>query len=144
MSGPCFGDVAEDRGVDLAVEQHLLQVLPLGRPLDVGRIAVLGQMRVLERDPRHALEIDAVVLGEETAHPRAGRLGVGADTDALAAQIAGRQRAAVRVVEDRVMLIAADDRRRQQHVRLAVLVSLQIGDDGELPEVVLAGRASSP
>ena len=64
-------------------------------------------MRVLERDPRNALQIDTVVLGEESAHPRAGRLRVGANTHALAIQLAWGERAAIRVVEDRVMLIPA-------------------------------------
>jgi hypothetical protein len=134
---PFFGDVAEHRRVDFAVEQHLLQHLPRRRALHVGRLFVLGQMRVLERHPRNAAVIDAVVVRENAAHPHAGRLRVRANADAFAIQLTRRQRAALRVVEDRVVLTSSERRRGQQHVRLAVLESLQIGIQRNFAEVVL-------
>ena len=49
---------AEDRGVKLAVEQHFGDVLAGGGALDAGRVAIFGDVRVLERDPFHRAEIE--------------------------------------------------------------------------------------
>ena len=43
---------------------------------------------------------------------------------------------ALRIVGDGVVLAAPDHHGRQEHVRLAVGLGLQIGDDGELADIV--------
>ena len=92
LQRPLFGDIAEDRRIDLAVEQHLLDRFAFRRALHILGIAIFGQMRVLENNPGDAIQIDAVILGQKAAHPGARRLGIGAHADALAVQIARRQR----------------------------------------------------
>ena len=54
--------VADNAGVELAVEQHLRQILAGRGALDVRRVLELGEMRILEGDPFHLLFVDAVLL----------------------------------------------------------------------------------
>ena len=79
--------VADDGRVELAVEQHLHQRLAFRRARDEIRVLVLGEMRILERDPLHLGGIDAVIVGEKAAHPGAGRLRIGAHADPLAVEV---------------------------------------------------------
>src|SRR5688572_8434912 len=63
---------AEARRVELAGEQHGIDLLPCGRALYVRWIAEFGDVRLLVRDPLDLREIDAVVLGQDAANPGAG------------------------------------------------------------------------
>src|SRR5512132_1865385 len=102
--------VAENCGIELAIEQHLLQLFSGRRALDSAGIAILGHMRLLERDPRDALEINVIVTSQNPSHPHPRRDGVGAHADPFAVEICRCEQTAIRVVEDRVMLTAAHDR----------------------------------
>jgi len=96
-------------------------------------------MRIVERDPGHAIEIDTVFMLEHAADPKSGGLRIGADGRpfdlrcpwASALKMLG-------VVSDAMVLEPAGDRRRKQHVRLAVCFRLQERDDRELAAVILA------
>jgi hypothetical protein len=48
-------------------------------------------MGVLERDPIDRVKIDAIIIGEDSAQPRAGGGRKGADADAFAVQAGRRQ-----------------------------------------------------
>ena len=92
-------------------------------------------MGVLERDPIDRIEVDAVIIGENAAQPRAGRGGEGADTDALAVQIGRLQGSLLRIVKRVSVLKPRHHNARQQHHRLAKTFRHQIGDDGHLRDV---------
>src|SRR5690606_21166435 len=77
---------AENCRVDLSCMEHGFEALA-GCTLDAGRVAVLGNMRVLERYPLHAFARDAIVIGEDTAQPGASCLRVGAHADAVAGKV---------------------------------------------------------
>ena len=79
--------VADNGGIEFAVEQHLRQVLALGRARDEIGVLVFGEMRILERHPMDFRGINAVVVGQEAAHPGARRLRIGAHANPLARQI---------------------------------------------------------
>jgi len=93
-------------------------------------------VRVLETSPSDALDVDAEILGQEAAHPATRRLAIGAHADALAVQIGGLERAALGIIENRVMLIAPDDGRGKEDVRQPVFARLEVGDDRELAEII--------
>ena len=82
-----------EHGVELAIKQHLDDLLARRRPL--GRVLELGDMRVLERHPVDRIQIDAIVIGQDAAQPGAGRGGERADADALAVEVGRLQRAAL-------------------------------------------------
>ena len=102
---------AEHR-IEFAVEQHRHDLLSRGRAL--GGVLVFRHVRILERDPVDAVEIDAIVVGEDAANPGAGRGGEGANADALAVEVGGRQRPFGRIVDRVWVLEASDHGRRQQ------------------------------
>src|SRR6185312_9950959 len=129
------GDLAENRGIDLAGQQHRLRALARRRPLDARGIDIFRDMRVLVGDPFDVAGIDAVVMLEDAAQPGARRLAVGAHADPLALEVGRGERAALGIVEDCVVLVAPDHHDRHQHIGLAPLLGLQIGDDGELAEI---------
>src|SRR5713101_3016043 len=72
--------------IEFAVEQHLDDLFALWRTL--GGIAKFGDMRVLECDPIYRIQVDAIIIGENAAQPRAGRGGEGTDADTPALEIA--------------------------------------------------------
>jgi hypothetical protein len=78
---------AIDRSVEFAILQHLGHIFISGRALHARRVLVFGHMRVLERDPVHAADVDAVVVLENTAQPDARGLRIGAHPDAAADKI---------------------------------------------------------
>ena len=78
-----------------------------------------------------------MVVGEDAADPRAGGDRVRADADPPAGEIARRERAPGRVVDEVRVLEAAHDDRRQQDERLAVGLRDQEGHDRKLGEVEL-------
>jgi hypothetical protein len=94
-------------------------------------------VRLLEGYPFDAVEVDTVVVGQDTADPGAGGRGERADADALALEIGGRHRPLAGVVDRIGMLEAADHRRGQQRQRLAVRLGEQIGHDRHFRDVVL-------
>ena len=128
---------AEDRGVEFAVDQHLGDVFAGGGALDAGRIAVLGDMGVLERHPFHLAEVEAVILPENAADPDARGLRERAHADPAAGQVLRPHDAAFGIVQHRAMLEAPHHSRRHEHERLAVGLGLQIGDDRHLADVEL-------
>ena len=110
--------------------------LPRGA-LDARRIAVLGQMGVLERHPLHFAEIEAVVLRENAAQPYARGLRKGAHADSAAGQVLRPHRAAFGIVQHGTVLKAPKHRGRHQRQRLAVSLGLQIADDRHFAHVEL-------
>ena len=129
-------DAAVDRGIELTLEQHLGDVLA-GDALYARRIAVLGQMGVLERHPLHFAEIEAVVLRENAAQPYARGLRKGAHADSAAGQVLRPHRAAFGIVQHGTVLKAPKHRGRHQRQRLAVSLGLQIADDRHFAHVEL-------
>jgi hypothetical protein len=93
-------------------------------------------MRVLERDPFHCVEIDAVVARQNASHPGARRHCIGADTDALARQVGRFERSSLGIVRDGVMLASAHHHHRHQNIGFAERLGLQIGDDRQLGEII--------
>ncbi len=91
-----LGEVrCRDQGINVAVEQHLVELLGAGTgALDDRRIAVFRNVRVVGADPADAGEIYAVLVLEDAAHPDAGRLCVGAHGDAAAFHVLGAKLAA--------------------------------------------------
>ena len=126
------GAVAE-HGVELAREQHRDDLLVFGRAL--GGVDIFGDVGVLERHPVHALEVEAVIIGEHAAQPRPGRGGEGADADALAGELRRRQRSVIAVVDREGVLHPRRHHRRQQHHRLAEGLGDQVGHDRHLRDV---------
>src|SRR5262245_18859704 len=57
---PLFRHITQDGGVDLTVEQHLLERLSFGSALDDLGLLVFGQMWILKRHPANAVHINAV------------------------------------------------------------------------------------
>jgi hypothetical protein len=56
---------------DVAVEHHLRQFFgAFWRALGIGGISVLGQVRIVECHPGHAIEIDIVLAFEHAAGPK--------------------------------------------------------------------------
>jgi hypothetical protein len=92
-------------------------------------------MAVTERHPLDFVEIDAVFVTQNAANPQRGGLCVRANTDLPAFDIFRIEMAEVEVVARAVMLEAARDRRRQQHIRLAVRLRLQERDNREFARV---------
>jgi hypothetical protein len=129
MSSPSSG-----RG-QFAVQHHLRDRGTLGQALGVGRIGELGQVAVTQRHPGHLVEVDAVFVAQDAADPQRGGLGVGANAHLPAFDVFRVQVAEVAVEAGAVVLEAARDRGRQQHVGLAVGFGLQEGDDGQLAGV---------
>ena len=81
--------LAEHR-IEFAIDQHLDDLLALRRAH--GGVAKFGDMGILERDPVDRVQIDAIIIGENSAQPRAGRGREGTDADALVVQVGRRQR----------------------------------------------------
>ena len=79
--------VSNHRGIDFAVQQHLSEILACRRPLDDRRIAILGDVRILEGDPLDLVQVDAVFVGENAAHPGGRRDRVGTQAHALAREV---------------------------------------------------------
>src|SRR5262249_60870398 len=78
---------------ELALAQHFEEILVRARAFDALRLVVFGDMAILERDPVHLVQVDAIVVLKDAAHPHRRRLAVGANTDALAGKLGRRERA---------------------------------------------------
>jgi hypothetical protein len=124
--------LAKDR-IEFAIEQHLQDLPVLRRPL--GRIDIFGDVGILERHPADAVEIHAIVIGEDAPDPGSGRRRERADADALAFEIGGPKRCTLRIIEGMAVLEAAEQGRRQQHQRLAVCFRHQISNDRHLADI---------
>ena len=79
--------VADDAGGDIAVEQHLRQILAFRRALDDGRIVILGDMGILEGDPLNLIDVDAVIARQNSPYPRPCRHRIGAHANSLAVEL---------------------------------------------------------
>ena len=128
---------AQNRGVDLAGEQHAEQLLAGSGAVHVRRIAELRDVRLFERDPGDAIEIDAPVFRQDAAEPGHRRHGVRANADTTAGEIARRQRTALAVVDEIRMLKTPEHDGGQQHERLAVRLRDQERHDRQLGDVEL-------
>ena len=100
-----------------------------------GGVAELVDMRILERDPPHAPDIDPVIVLQMAAQPYAGRLRKGAHPDPAAGQVRRRDSALLCIVEHAMVLEPPHHHRRQQHQGLAIGPRLQIRDDRHLADV---------
>ena len=56
--------------VQFAFEQHGHGIFAGRRPLERVRVTDLGDVRIFEGDPLHAVEVDAVIVLQNAAHPR--------------------------------------------------------------------------
>ena len=112
--------------------------------LDVGGRHVRLHVLVAGQHPRHALEVDAVLRGEDAAGPDAGGDGVAAvHADAAALEILGVADARAGVVPDRAVMETAHQEDRQRGERDAVLARGEIGGQRHLADVELQ-RAHHP
>jgi hypothetical protein len=136
---PVLGHVsAQNCCRDVAVEHHLRQLFgAFGRALGIGGISVLGQVRIVECHPGHAIEIDIVLVFEHAAGPKPRGLCIGTHPHPAAFNIFGLQLSVPGVVSDAVVLEPAGDRRWKQYVRFAVCFCLQESDDRELAGIKL-------
>ena len=73
--------------------------------------------------------INTIVVTEKAAHPSSCRLRIGPHAHPLSREVVGTQCAALRVVNDCVMLTATQHGRRNEHIGLAMISRLQIGND---------------
>ena len=94
-------------------------------------------MRLLERQPLHARDVDAVVFHQDRADPGAGRHRVGAHADALAVQVLGLERAALGVVDEIRVLEARHHHEWQQPIRLAMRLGDELRHDRHLGDLEL-------
>src|SRR5437899_3762674 len=92
-------------------------------------------MAILLRHPVDAIDIDAIVVGQDAARPGDRGLAVRSHPHALAWQIRGRERAPGGAVHNRVVLEATHDGGGQKDDRLAVGLRLQIGRDRHFADV---------
>src|ERR1700736_3430597 len=90
--------VAYDRGIELAIEQHRQQLLAGRGALDRVGVAILGNVRILERDPLDLVEIHSVVLRGYAANPSAGGDRVGAHANPLARKLGWLEHSALGIV----------------------------------------------
>src|ERR1700730_17890992 len=128
--------VADDRGIELAIEQHRHQLLAGRGALDRIGVAILGNVRSLERDPLALVEIHPIVLREYAPNPCAGGDRVGAQPNPLARKLRWLEHSALGMVGDGMVLAAANDDGGQQHIRFAVRLRLEVGDYRELGKIV--------
>ena len=135
---------AEDCRIDVAIQHHLCERLAAERQADaVRRIAIVHDMRLLGAEPGHAVEINAVFMPQDPAHPHAGCLRVGAHADTAPLDVLRPHHAFVGAISNAMMLKAPDDRRRQHHERNAGLPGLKKRDDGEFTGIEAAVAPSS-
>src|SRR5262245_63947428 len=92
-------------------------------------------MAVLLRYPMDAIDIDAIVVGQDAAHPGDRGLAVRSHSHALAGQIGRRERATGGAVHNGVVLEAAHYGGGQEDERLAVGLRLQKGRDRHFADV---------
>src|SRR5262249_51230781 len=94
-----------------------------------------SDMRILKGNPPDSCNLDTIVIAEKSAHPGSCRLCIGAYAYPLSGKVMSAQCAALRVVNDRVVLPATQHRRRNEHIGLAVISRLQIGNDRQFTDV---------
>jgi len=127
----------QDRRVHLSGEEHGHQFLAFGRALDRRRITEFGDVSFLEGHPFHAVDVHAVVVGENAPQPGRGRHGVRARADAATREISGSQRPALDVVHEVRMLEAREHHRGQEHQRFAGRLRHEEGHDRKFSAVEL-------
>ncbi len=110
--------VADHRRVDLAVQQHLDELLPGGTRLIISGSRYSATCGFFERHPFHLFQIKTVIVGENAANPGCRCHRVSANAYPLPGQVGWRKRAALGIICDGVMLAAADQHCRKQHIRL--------------------------
>ena len=101
-------------------------------------IPLLYQGTRLTEETRHrCYELAELVgLGDRLDHRPMQLSGGQQQRDALAREIGGRKMSPIRIVEDRVVLIAADDGGGKQHIGFAIVLRLQESDHCELAEII--------
>jgi hypothetical protein len=128
---------ADDGRVDLAREQHRDHLLARGGPLHGGWIAKLRNVRVLEGDPGHLVEIDGPLVAQDAAQPGDCGHRVRAGAHPPPHEIARGQAPALLVVDQVGVLEAAHHDGRQEDERLAVGPGEQERHDRQLRHVEL-------
>jgi hypothetical protein len=101
------------------------------------RVVEFRDVRLLERHPAHRVQVDAVVVGEDAAHPGGRGDGIGAHPDPLPGELLRPERAARGIVGERPVLEAGRHHRRQEPIGLAVRLGEEEGHQRELGDVEL-------
>src|SRR5262245_25030681 len=94
-----------------------------------------SDMRILKGNPTDSGELDTIVIAEKSAHPNSRRLRIGPYAYPFSRKVVSAQCAALRVVNDRVVLTATRYRCGNEHIGLTVISRLQIGDDRQFTDV---------
>ena len=129
---------ADDGGVQLAGQQHVHRLGALGRADEAGRIGEFGQVAVFKRHPLDVAQVHAVVIGQHAAHPGHRGLRVGANANALAAQVLQAHRSALGVVNQTVVLEAPRaNHGGHQGEGFAIGFGLQKGHQSQLGQIEL-------
>jgi hypothetical protein len=86
---------------------------------------IFGDVRIFESHPLDIIQIDAVIVLQDAANPRRCGHRIGANPDAPAREIAGRNPAAFGIVDKEWVRHAANDNCGQEHERFAIGLGLQ-------------------
>ena len=127
---------ADDGRIEFARQQHVDHLAALWRTLKTLGIRKLSQVTMLKRHPLHFGQVDPIVVGQHTAHPRNSGLGMRTNAHAFAIELGHRYFAALSVVHQAVVLETAfAHHRRQQCQGFAVGFGLQVRDQGQLGHI---------
>jgi GNAT superfamily N-acetyltransferase len=138
MSSPSSAALSSPSSIICGIEEPLGRRSVLGGSLNSARWPSFSVIQVtLSRST-------PVFVAQDAADPQRRGLGVGAHAHLLAFDVLRVHVAEVAVEAGAVVLEAARDRRRQQHVGLAVGFRLQEGDDRQFAGVEERFRAPSP
>ena len=67
--------IAENAGDHVAVEHQIFERFrPRRKAFDIGGVGRFGDMGIVAAEPGHLVEIDAIFVLQQSAHPHAGRL----------------------------------------------------------------------
>ena len=98
---------------------------------------IFGNVRIFESHPLDIIQIDAVIVLQDAANPCRRGHRIGADPDAPAREIAGRNPAAFGIVDKEWVRHAANDNCGQEHERFAIGFGLQECNYSQFRDVVL-------
>src|SRR5271170_1724977 len=99
--------IAENRSRNLTCEHHLIKLLAWWNPVAIRWILVFGQMRLVNRQPGHLVQIDAIFVLQNSADPESRCLCVGSHADLAALDVLRLQFAVFNAVAYAMMLKAS-------------------------------------
>src|SRR6185295_16108209 len=125
-----------DGGLELALEEHAVDVLAVRHAAHFHPGGGLeGDVFFFLAPPLDALELDAVVVLQDAAHPEAGGILQGVEADALAVEVGGLLDAAVGALHDVAVAEAPVWEHRNRGERGALVAGHEVGDERELADV---------